>query len=410
MHLKKEGELVIPRRPGARHRSISGLVAMATAFLVGGWAIQSAPGVGTGPSSSKTKANGPSGPAVSSVYTDATSNTSCGTFACNGGVGGLLTITTQAQDLSIGEVGVPYDAELSATGGTGFYRWSLVHGTLPRGLLLSTNGSISGVPTAPGIFNFTVSVGPTGLDGPGYPQTIEADFALQIEAPLGFGVNISTHGGTNGSAIAFAPNFLGSNCFDGPLRALTISGTNQNGETATWNLNGPGSRIGNNAVTFGYWWVGAVSITATIGNRTQTFSAYVPQTYTSQYFSGDTFLGQYLHEGDYYWPQAVLVGCGGTVAYWNATYNVVLPDNNPLWANITGPASDYCAAFYSDQGEGNVDIEISGLTMLDGLGVPWRESINGSIDIPDFLPGTRAITGGYLECVDNPGDNPGSEE
>ena len=55
-----------------------------------------------------------------------------------------------------GEVGISYTASLSASGGPTPYTWSLDSGALPGGLTLSTDGGVSGVPTAPGTFSFTV--------------------------------------------------------------------------------------------------------------------------------------------------------------------------------------------------------------------------------------------------------------
>jgi hypothetical protein len=58
-----------------------------------------------------------------------------------------LTITTTA--LANGQVGVAYNANLSARAGTPPYTWSLTSGTLPAGLLLNgSTGAITGTPTA----------------------------------------------------------------------------------------------------------------------------------------------------------------------------------------------------------------------------------------------------------------------
>lgn len=54
-----------------------------------------------------------------------------------------------------GEVGVAYNASLTASGGPTPYVWSVDSGALPDGVGLSKNGSVSGVPTAPGTFTFT---------------------------------------------------------------------------------------------------------------------------------------------------------------------------------------------------------------------------------------------------------------
>ncbi len=51
-----------------------------------------------------------------------------------------------------------YQAALAATGGHAPYRWSLSSGSLPRGLVLSRRGVISGKPPAAGAREFTVRV------------------------------------------------------------------------------------------------------------------------------------------------------------------------------------------------------------------------------------------------------------
>lgn len=67
-----------------------------------------------------------------------------------------LAITTPS--LPNGSTGFPYTTTLSAIGGTGSYSWSLSSGSLPNGLSLAPNGTISGTPTQSGNFVFTVGV------------------------------------------------------------------------------------------------------------------------------------------------------------------------------------------------------------------------------------------------------------
>jgi len=68
-----------------------------------------------------------------------------------------LSITTTS--LSAGTVDVPYSQTLQATGGSGSYTWSIIGGSLPTGLsLTSGTGLIDGTPTTTGTFNFTVQV------------------------------------------------------------------------------------------------------------------------------------------------------------------------------------------------------------------------------------------------------------
>jgi hypothetical protein len=56
------------------------------------------------------------------------------------------------------EVGVPFTATQTATGGTGTYTWALTSGSLPAGVTFdATTATISGTPSAPGSYPFVVS-------------------------------------------------------------------------------------------------------------------------------------------------------------------------------------------------------------------------------------------------------------
>jgi uncharacterized repeat protein (TIGR03803 family) len=84
---------------------------------------------------------------------------------------------TSTSPLPDGMLGTAYDQQLAATGGTLPYTWKIISGHLMAGLTLSTNGLISGTPTAGGTTNFTVTV--TGNDGLSSTQ----DFSLVIIVP-----------------------------------------------------------------------------------------------------------------------------------------------------------------------------------------------------------------------------------
>ena len=85
-----------------------------------------------------------------------------------------LTITTTSP-LTNGTVDSPYSVMFEATGGSGSYSWSMYSCTLPDGLILSSDGLISGTPTTGGTFNFGVQVS----DG---VQAIYKDFELKIDS------------------------------------------------------------------------------------------------------------------------------------------------------------------------------------------------------------------------------------
>ena len=67
-----------------------------------------------------------------------------------------LSVTTAS--LPGGTVGVDYQQTLTASGGAGGNVWSVTVGSLPAGLTLGADGSITGMPTASGTANFTVQV------------------------------------------------------------------------------------------------------------------------------------------------------------------------------------------------------------------------------------------------------------
>jgi hypothetical protein len=131
-----------------------------------------------------------------------------------------VTITTTS--LSGGTVGVAYTATLAAVNGVKPYTWSLASGTLPAGLTLASNGTISGMPTGPGgTSSFVVEV----TDSASPPGT--ASQALSISIAKGT------------TALAVNPVILG------PPLVLTIGSV-----SATLTGGSPAEGIAGQTVTF----------------------------------------------------------------------------------------------------------------------------------------------------------------
>jgi hypothetical protein len=76
--------------------------------------------------------------------------------------------------LPTGEVGTTYFTSLLAVGGTPPYTWSLVSGATPPGTALNADGTITGIPTAAGSFNFIVEVADD------VPETAQQGFFIKI--------------------------------------------------------------------------------------------------------------------------------------------------------------------------------------------------------------------------------------
>ena len=68
------------------------------------------------------------------------------------------TIAIAAPRLPVGHVDRTFAARLQAAGGTAPYRWSVLRGSLPRGLRLTTDGRLRGVPARPGVYHSRLRV------------------------------------------------------------------------------------------------------------------------------------------------------------------------------------------------------------------------------------------------------------
>ncbi len=84
----------------------------------------------------------------------------------------------------------PYNEQLQASGGRPPYAWLLASGALPQGLILNSNGVISGTPVQVGEFNFTVRVRDSGL-GVGMAEDQSRLVIVVLDAP-GFDINTTS--------------------------------------------------------------------------------------------------------------------------------------------------------------------------------------------------------------------------
>jgi len=79
----------------------------------------------------------------------------------------------------VGEVGVGYSpVALTAGGGVEPYKWTVSAGSLPSGLVLGTDGSVSGNPTSAGNFAFTIQAADSG------DSTATINGTIGIAAPV----------------------------------------------------------------------------------------------------------------------------------------------------------------------------------------------------------------------------------
>lgn len=139
-------------------------------------------------------------------------------------------VITSTSPLPAGVTTTAYSQTLQASGGTAPYSWS-ASGTLPTGLSLASNGTISGTPSAAGTYNFTATV----VDSTSPQKTASQAFQITITTyvpPLAGGtytVRLSASGGTAPYSFAISSGGLPTGMIlasDGTLSGdPSVSGT-----------------------------------------------------------------------------------------------------------------------------------------------------------------------------------------
>ena len=235
--------------------------------------------------------------------------------------GPSLSITTPGS-LPAGTMGQNYSVTLSASGGTQPYQWTASAG-LPAGLALSSNGTLSGIPTAAGVFSFTVRVTDTSQ------LSATATFSLTINnSPLTIATNAPLFSGTVG--VAYSQPFTASGG-QPPYTWTILSGTTDGLvlDAATGTLHGTPQTAG----TFTF----TIQVTDSAGTAaSKVFQvAVTPPVLTIT-------LGTPLPSGTVgtsYSQQAPAVATGGTPPYsWSIAGGTLAPGLNfdPGTLNISG--------------------------------------------------------------------------
>ena len=147
---------------------------------------------------------------------------------------GTTHVTTQLQvmtpSLQTGIVNSSYSATLTASGGTSPYSWSILSGTLPTGLAISSSGQISGKPTESSSSSFTIEV----KDSSSPPQTVSQVYWITI-AGGGTGVSLTDCGTLSSpDTVYLLQNDVSATgtCFSIQSNDITL---NLNGHTVSYN-------------------------------------------------------------------------------------------------------------------------------------------------------------------------------
>ncbi|MED5594682.1 putative Ig domain-containing protein [Janthinobacterium sp. P210006] len=293
--------------------------------------------VGAAYSHSVTAANGfaPYGYAISSGTLPAglTLNASTGLLSGTPTAGGNFNFTVRATDSSTGTgpyvtalaytmtvsapaisitptvmpamtAGVAYSQSLAASGGTATYSYTITGGSVPTGLSLAADGTLSGTPTAAGAFNFTVTATDSST-GTGAPYTGSHAYAVTvaIAPPIASAVSATLAFGSGPTAIPL-------NLSGGAATSVAVASVAAHG-TAT----ASGTSI-SYTPTAGYAGLDSFTYTATNGSGTSALATVTITVGVPSVSLTPATLANPTAEAAY---SATLTAAGGTAPY---TYSV----------------------------------------------------------------------------------------
>jgi large repetitive protein len=343
--------------------------------------------------------------------TDSASNTATANFSIQIVEGVTITTSTSLAD------GYPNTAyspvTLTATGGTGTYSsWTVMSGSVPTGMALSTAGVLSGTPTTPGNSSFTVKV----TDSAG--NTATADFALTVEATLSISTTTLPSAATgNAYSQALAAtggsggyNWTVSNSATNTLSTYNLSLSSSGQVSGTPSTTGTAEFTGVVTDSAGHTASQAFSIVIsnmTIGTSTLTYgavgSAY-SQTLTASGGSGSytwtvtsgannlTALGLTLTSGGVLTSNGISLTTAGS-----ASFSVQVKDSNNVTATASYTVSVYEALAFSTTSLSSAiyNTNYSAMIQTSGGSGSYTWMVNGA-SIPSTATATALTSGGGL--------------
>ncbi|UQV47555.1 putative Ig domain-containing protein [Janthinobacterium lividum] len=93
------------------------------------------------------------------------------------------TLSLAPTTMPVMTAGVAFSQTITATGGTAAYSYAVTAGSLPTGLSLAVDGTLSGTPTVAGAYNFTVSASDSST-GVGAPFSASVAYSGTVAAPV----------------------------------------------------------------------------------------------------------------------------------------------------------------------------------------------------------------------------------
>jgi hypothetical protein len=142
-------------------------------------------------------------------------------FSVTAAAAPVATLAISTSTVPAGKMNTAYSTTLAATGGTTPYTWSLAAGAFPKGVSLSSGGTISGTPTASGSFTFVAEV----TDFESTAQTAEMTYSLSVSASTTTTVAITTSSLASGKVGTAYSAGLGASGGTTPYKWSVTSGS-----------------------------------------------------------------------------------------------------------------------------------------------------------------------------------------
>ena len=111
------------------------------------------------------------------------------------------TIAIAPTTLPAMTAGVAYSQTIAASGGTGTYTYARTAGSLPAGLTLAANGTLSGTPTAAGAYSFTVTATDSSTGAGPYSGARAYSGTVAAGAPVAGNVSATVAYGSSANPI-----------------------------------------------------------------------------------------------------------------------------------------------------------------------------------------------------------------